>query len=150
MTVTFCLQTEPNNKVDKSCNGASYTGTLRDTCSLMNPSITFNKPMSTFAGFNYFKITLGGIIRHYYVTDVKSITRDLTEVSGHVDVLSGSFGAQLKKCTGTVCRSEDSSIYNLNLNDACFKVMQQHDTQFIEFPNDVLSDDTAILVLGGV
>lgn len=119
----------PRNKISKSLVGHNWTytleGTLRDACSIMNPSIeirtgqTTDIALPTLSKCNYMYIP--NFNRYYFITDITSYRNTLAIVHGHVDVLK-TFEDQIKDNTALVKRASDKNYYTKMLDDGCFKV----------------------------
>lgn len=111
------LQTNQSeiNKVDKTIRDiATFTGTLRDTTSIIDPVILIECDLGDLIGCNYCTIAIFG--RSYFVTNITSVRDGLVEIRCRVDVLS-SFAKEIKSNTGVVRRSQSKELYNLYLND---------------------------------
>lgn len=120
-----------NNVVTKSIfEVASFNGTLREDCSVIDPVISFEGfNRSLVNQCNYAKIEQFG--RYYFIKDIV-FKGNLTEISLHCDVLS-SFQTQLKSLEAVISRQEH--IYNLYLQDGLFRTYQNRNYQIIQFPN---------------
>ena len=109
-----------NNKVTKSItNLVTYSGTLKDKTSIIDPVIIVEGDLTSFVKANYMTISTFG--RSYFITDIQSVGNNLFEVSGHVDVIS-TYATEIKRNSAIVKRQKGA--YNLYLNDGSLKVYQ--------------------------
>lgn len=102
------------NKKESDCK-------LKDTTSVINPTLIIKGGLKDFAYYNMFHIADLG--RTYYITDVKSINNGLVEVTGHVDVLT-SFYKEIMQSKFLVSRS--SNWYNSFENDNLMNELNCH------------------------
>jgi hypothetical protein len=120
MNISFGSTTSEKRQLDKDVSySVSLSGTLRNETNVVNPTILVEANVSTLAGCNYMSIP--AFHRQYFITDIRAISDDLCEVSGHCDVLS-SFKSGIRSNTAVVARSAQSGNWNLFLNDPMTKV----------------------------
>lgn len=120
MNIAFGSTTSEKRQLDKDVSyTVSLSGTLRNETNVVNPTILVEANVRTLAGCNYMSIS--DFHRVYFITDIRSISDDLCEVSGHCDVLS-SFKTGIRTNTAVVARSAQSGNWNLFLNDPMTKV----------------------------
>lgn len=120
MNIAFGSTTSEKRQLDKDVSySVSLSGTLRNETNVVNPTILVEANVSTLAGCNYMSIP--AFHRQYFITDIRAISADLCEVSGHCDVLS-SFKSGIRSNTAVVARSAQSGNWNLFLNDPMTKV----------------------------
>ena len=127
--------------LNKDFNAAvSLNGTLRNETNVVNPSIVIQANLSTIAACNYMYIP--AFHRYYYITDIRSINKDLCEVSGHCDVLM-TYKAGIRTNRAVVGRSATQGNWNLYLNDPLVKVTSKSDIivkqGWTEFPKNQYS-----------
>lgn len=147
MAITIILQcnSSERNRVTKTVTTlATVTGVLKDTTSIINPTLIISGDIGDYVTCNY--CTIADFNRSYYVNDIRSLRNNIFEITCHVDVLS-SFAVQIKACTGIVQRQEEN--WNLYLNDGVFKVYQDPIVQVKEFPADFDSLQYVLAVVGG-
>ena len=119
-------------------------GTLKNETSIIAPTILIEGNVSDLAVCNYMTISAFG--RRYYVTDIRSIRANLVEVSGKADVL-GSWGTQIRACTGIVYKQEN--LWNTYLDDGTFKVYQNPQVQLKTFPGFFSGDLNFVFAVAG-
>lgn len=120
MNIAFGSTTSEKRELDKTVSySVSLSGTLRNETNVVNPSILVEANISTLAGCNYMSIP--AFNRVYFITDIRSISKSLCEVSGHCDVLS-SFKSGIRSNIAVVGRSATQGNWNLFLNDPMTKV----------------------------
>lgn len=119
------------NRINKSLRELrSYSGTLKDESSIINPVIVVNETVATLAKGNYMYIAEFG--RYYFITNIRSIRTGLTEISGHVDVLT-SFATEIRTNRAILNRSENN--WNLYLNDGSLRVYANSIVLTKKFPS---------------
>lgn len=114
--------TSENNHIDKQLTTiGTYSGVLRDGCSIIDPVIVVEAGIDELIGCNY--LTIAEFGRSYFVRNISSIRSQLTELSCHVDVLS-SFASEIRANVGIVRRAESDDLYNLYLDDGSLAAYQ--------------------------
>ena len=107
MNVTLYKNTSEKTKVGKTLASASvHTGTLREGCEVVNPTIIVEG--DNLSDFNYMYIP--EFHRYYFITGITSIKKGLWQIDGHCDVLE-SYKEQIKTQKAVVERQENE--YNL-------------------------------------
>lgn len=146
MSFNIVLQISNSDKraLDKSITDiATYNGVLKDETSIINPVIRIEADLSDIAMCNYMTIDTFG--RKYFITDIKSITSDIVEISGHVDVLS-TYADGIRKNTGITYRQQNN--WNLYLDDGSFKTYQDPKIALKLFPNGFNAQRFVLAVAG--
>lgn len=146
MAFQVLLQTNNSekNKLDKDLVTIStISGTLKNETSIIDPVILIEADLISLINCNYITIPVFG--RSYFVTNIRSIRRNLVEVSAHVDVLS-SFASQIRNNVAIVRRQENR--WNLYLNDGVFKVYQNPMVLTREFPTGFSTFEFVLAVAG--
>lgn len=88
----------------------SFTGSLKDQTSIINPTIIVDS--SSVPSGNYARIDAFG--RYYFITDISSVRNNLWEIKMHVDVMQ-TYETQIKNTTQMIDRQEFS--YNDYIQD---------------------------------
>lgn len=131
MNIILYVNNSEKNKIGKSLTQIdSFSGTLRENCDVLNPSITFDVDISQVINANYMYIP--DFNRYYFVTDIEILNNRLIRISGGVDVLE-TYKTQILLQTGVIYRQENQ--WNLYLDDGFFKTYQPTNTVLKEFPN---------------
>ena len=104
--MAFTIQLYHNNsepeRIGKSLSATqSFTGSLKDQTSIINPSILV-KSAGVPQG-NYARIDAFG--RYYFITDIVSVRNELWEIKMHVDVLQ-TYASQIRAGEEMVSRQE--------------------------------------------
>lgn len=144
----FLAQVQRNNSENEHVTKevdtiAECYGVLREDCSLTDPVILFEYPLTLFVDANYLTIPVFG--RSYFIRDVNAISAQLTEVYAHVDVLS-SFADEIKANSGIVRRQANE--WNLYLNDDVIRCYQNPIVETRLFPQG-FEDSSYVLLLAG-
>lgn len=142
MNVTLMYNSSDKNVVSKNVSElASYNGTLRNPTSIMNPVISIEGSLPTTCNYMY----IPDFGRYYFVTDIRSISNDIFEVSGHVDVLK-TYDAQIRACSAIVARQQ--SQWNMYLDDGVFKTYQNPRFKTKNFPSGFSTMEFVFAVAG--
>lgn len=141
MNISFGVTTSEKRQLDKTVSySVNLSGTLRNETNVVNPTILVEANISTLAGCNYMSIP--AFHRQYFITDVRAVSDDLCEVSGHCDVLS-TYKAGIRANNAIVGRSATKGNWNLYLNDPMLKVTNKSNiitkTGWTAFPKDQFS-----------
>lgn len=131
-------------RMDKNVSTiASYTGTLREGTSIIDPVIKIECNLSNVKKCNYLTVTEFG--RSYFVKDIVSVNNKIVEFHCHVDALS-SFSSEIRRNNAIIKRQEN--LWNLYLNDGSLKIYQNPTIVTKEFPSG-FSDMRFILGVAG-
>ena len=104
------------NALDKELTSIrSYTGTLRDASSIIDPIIRMEIDVGEISQYNYMVIPIFN--RKYFIKDITSESDNLVIIRAHVDVLS-SYADEIRANTGVIARQENK--YNLFIDDNLF------------------------------
>ena len=137
--------TSDDKRLDKVLTPvATLTGVLKAETSIMTPVIMFDYPLSYFATSNY--MTIPDFNRSYFITDVRSITAVMTEVSLKVDVLS-TYATEIRNCNAIVGKQE--SRWNLYLDDGTFKTYSNPKVLTRAFPSGFGNNFYFVLAVAG-
>lgn len=146
MSFSIILQTtsdDPRKLTKSVSNIVTLTGTLKDETSIINPVIRVQYSLDSLAHCNY--MTIDAFQRKYFITDIRSVTADIVEISGHVDVLS-TYESQIRSNTAIIKKQE--SEYNLYLNDDSLKVYQDPRITTKEFPSGFSTYEFVLAIAG--
>lgn len=119
------------------------TGTLKDGCSVLSPSVVLTG--ENLSNFNYMYIP--EFHRYYFITGITSVKKGLWQIDGHCDVLE-SYKDSIKENVAIIKRQE--SIWDLYLNDEKFKAESTNKTATILFPNNLFNTVNFILTAAGM
>lgn len=140
--INLMLNTSDVNVVDKTVSILStVSGTLKEQTSILTPTIKIQGSIPTSC--NYFYIS--EFNRYYYITDISSITANVFEISGRVDVLK-TYSSAIKGCTGIVARQQNN--WNLYIDDGSFKTYQNDRVQLLSFPSGFTTEQFVIAISG--
>lgn len=141
MTISLGTVTEDARCLDKTFSGTDYSGTLRNECSVQNPSVLIRASATAISGCNYMQISAFG--RYYFITDITAVAENLTMVSGRCDVLK-TYAAGIRANNCILKRS--SNVNDPWINDGSYVMKSQMDTQYIPFNTFFTDANTIILV----
>ena len=142
--IKFYVNTSELNKIRKDLTDiATFSGTLKDQTSIVDPVVLIQGSLTSFVGANYAYIASFG--RYYYIHDIISVTNNLIEIHMHCDVLM-SFADAILENTGIVSRQENN--WNLYLDDGSFKTYSDPMIVTKVFPNGFTPQSFALIVAG--
>ena len=146
MSFNIKLQTNFSDirKVSKDITDIlSLDGVLRDGTSIIDPVIVVEASLDSLKKCNY--MTIDAFARKYFVTDIRSITDKLVQITGHVDVLS-TYETGIRKNSAIIKKQEFD--YNLYLNDGSLKIYQNPKVVTYEFPSGFSTQEFVLAVAG--
>lgn len=122
----------------------SVSAEMKDETSILSPVLLVSGGAATFAECNY--CTIGDFGRQYFVTDIRTISNGLTEISCRCDVLS-TYATYLAELDAVVERQETE--YNLYLDDGSFKAYANPMVVTKEFASGFSSPCIVLGIVGG-
>lgn len=146
MSFNVLLQTNSSekNRLDKNISTiTTISGTLKEQTSIIDPVIKVEGDLSSYTGCNYMTIDTFG--RSYFVTNIRSVTNNIFEISGHCDVLS-SFRSGIRSNNAIIRRQENK--WNLYLNDGSFRTYQNPNVLTKAFPSGFTTQEFVLAVAG--
>ena len=143
-TIDLMRNNSPKEQVNKNLSNIStVTGTLKNQTSIIDPVINIQGDVGSFVRCNYMRISEFG--RYYFVTNIRSLTNDVFEISGHVDVLMTYRDAIISN--SAIIRRQESD-WNLYLNDGSFKIYQNPIVLTRLFPSGFSTQEFVLAVAG--
>lgn len=152
-TIQIGHMTSPHNQLSKKFNVIyELEGTLKDSCDVLNPTITLRTGSTpdpaiyvpTITKCNYMYIE--NFNRYYYITDFNVSRNVVLNVSGHVDVLM-TYKNQIRNNTGLILRS--ATDFNKLLDDGCFKVYSDDIISVQKFSGSTFTRGSFVLAVAG-
>lgn len=136
MTIILYVNKSDSNHVYKNIEElVTLSGALRDTSSIISPTIAVEDPNALVANYAYIQ----EFRRYYYIENVSVTPTGLYTLSLSVDVLM-SFKNYFTQLSGIIARQEN--LYNLYLDDDKFLVNAQRMYVTKQFPNKVPAANT--------
>lgn len=127
------------NRVDKGdylVGVGTLSGTLREECSMLTPSIVYQS--SDVPTFNYVYIPIFN--RYYYVTSLSSVNKNVWRMELNCDVLM-SYKDQIFLLQGVIGRQEN--VYNPLLVDNELPTQNNPIVEVIDIPSDAFNTQTS-------
>lgn len=122
MVINLYTNFSPKKKIGKSLTLVkAMTGTLREECDMINPSVLIENAGVIHANYAY----IPDFSRYYFITKITSVRNGLWRVDMHVDVRE-SFADEIKNNIALVERA--SGYYNLYLPDNMMPLTQDRFT----------------------
>ena len=147
--ITLYENKSANNVINKDLvEKVTYSGTLRDECSITNPVIRFNVnvegDIDDLKRVNYMYIPKFG--RYYFINDLVSVRTDIMEIHARVDVLK-TYWSSFKNDYALTKSCQDR--YNLYLNDGRLKASSVPTVVTKNFPQGFGGSYNFVLVVAG-
>ncbi len=131
MTIRLYENSSNNNIVDKDLDLiVTLTGTMRETSTIINPTILVNLADSQLSNINYAYIA--EFSRYYYITDITCIRDTIFQLNMKVDVLY-TYRYEIRRNYAIIERNENE--YDLKLNDGMFQTQQNPRIAQYPFPD---------------
>lgn len=145
MIIKLQRNNSEKNRLDKDIADISeLSGTLRESTSIIDPVIVIEGDLASYVNCNY--MTIPDFNRSYFVTNIRSVSNSLFEISAHVDVLT-TYKDQIRANDAIIARQEKN--WNLYLNDGIFKTYQNPQIVTKAFPSGFTSQHFIFSVAGG-
>lgn len=151
MNIVLSRYTNEKNAVTKNVTTiVTLTGDLRKECSITDPVIEIEIPAGTTQATlvyncNYAYIEDFG--RYYFITGIKGVSKNIIELSLHVDVLY-SWKTQILAQTCIIARQEKSDYACLHLSDSYIHTYNDPYHLTKEFPNGFTTQKFLLAVAG--
>ena len=144
MDIIFYNNKSENNRLIKTITQISTgTGTLRESCSMIDPSVL--TAIADVSNINYAYIADFG--RYYFIHKITVDRENLYRIDMHVDVLMSNKTALLD-CKGVI-NSSTSANANNYLNGNNWVRTEKDTTTIMRFPSGLLTDGNFILITAG-
>lgn len=129
-----------------SQTSVTLTGTLKENCSVMNPTVKINRPSNDGVPSIYTYAYIDDFDRYYFVTDW-TWNKPFWECSMEVDVLA-SHKTDIGNLTAYVLRA-DASVHNELITDMSYPATNEFTLQQYELQSAFVSDPvTGIYIVG--
>ena len=144
MDIIFYNNKSEDNRLIKTITQISTgTGTLRESCSMIDPSVL--TAIADVSNINYAYIADFG--RYYFIHKITVDRENLYRIDMHVDVLMSNKTALLD-CQGVI-NSSTSANANNYLNGNNWVRTEKDTTTIMRFPSGLLTDGNFILITAG-
>ena len=144
MDIIFYNNKSEDNRLIKTITQISTgTGTLRESCSMIDPSVL--TAIADVSNINYAYIADFG--RYYFIRKITVDRENLYRIDMHVDVLM-SYKTALINCKGII-KSSTSANANNYLNGNNWVRTEKDTTTIMRFPSGLSTDGNFILITAG-
>ena len=144
MQIALGTTNDEKNKLNKTISNTTYyEGTLKESSSIINPTILIHDV--NLSGYNYLYIP--EFNRDYFITDIISVRNGLWRINAKVDVLM-SFRNQINNCFITLSDTELSGKETYISGDV-WKSLVKSKTDIITFPSGLNTTGEYILITSG-
>lgn len=134
MIITLYKSKSEPYRADKTSflsDSIEYSGTLRDTCSVINPTFTIES-YDDLSQYNYCYIP--DFHRYYYISSIDVVQNGLWAFTCHVDVLM-TYNKDFRKLNAIVARQSNKNNCNLYLTDDKLLIECDRDVMSLAFGN---------------
>lgn len=150
MDLTLCVTSDDEHKVYKNLTIlGTYTGTLRDDCSMDNPSLMVQVPEATVQQANYCAFGAQDLNRLYYYFIKNRIMHrsGIVELELECDPLM-TFKDEILNLVCTVERTQDQNITNAFLVDNEYQILACENIVTKIFPTGFTDESMVLLTVG--
>lgn len=149
MNISIAVTSDDEHKVHKTLSIlGSYTGTLKEDCSMENPSIMVQVPEGTCQQSNYAAISAGGELPrtyYYFIKDKVMHRTGIVELELECDYLM-TFENEIRALNCTVDRNE--KLANAYLIDNEYQILACDNIVTIDFPQGFGNEQLILLTVG--
>lgn len=144
MQISFYNTSSPYNMVNKTLsNEHTYTGSLKNECSVFNPTVLME--FDDVPLFNYAYIP--EFDRYYFIDDSVCIRDRLYEITMKCDPLM-SFATDIRNCYGVI-EKQGSDFFDYYIDDGSYKFENKIKNTVKSFPNGFNDNSEFILITAG-
>lgn len=144
MEIKLYVNSSEKNKIGKTLTGEStYSGTLREVCDIISPSILIEG--ESFTGKNYAYIPSFG--RYYFIESMEVVRKNLWRINLQVDVLE-SFKTSILNQNVILSDSEDNGASDYLDGDQWVSKVKAL-TDIINFSSGLNNNGEYILITAG-
>ena len=139
--ILMSFQKKDNSTKQPAGGGLAVQGTLKEPCSIMNPTISIERLSgdASPSGYTYAYINTFG--RYYFITDWRWVD-GLWEVDMRVDVLA-SFKTEIGASSQYILRHASSTDYNEYVTDTMYPATTEFETSEYAMTN-IFSDNISV------
>lgn len=151
MNISLAVTSDDEHKVHKNLSIlGSYTGTLRDDCSMEHPKLLVQVPEATAQQANYAAISAGTELErtyYYFIRDKIMHRTGIVELQLECDYLM-TFEDEIKNLVCTVDRTEDQNYTNAYLVDNEYQILACENIVTKTFPIGFTDESMVLLTVG--
>lgn len=145
MNITLYNNLSEKNVIQKTlANAVTITGTLKESTSIKNPTITIEYS-STIVGYNYCYIE--DFSRYYFISDVKSLRNNLWSLSLRADVLM-SFANDILNTPAIIDHTSETETTDY-MGSPIWSNLVKDKTDIINFSSGLSENGGYILITAG-
>lgn len=151
MNISIAVTSDDEHKVHKNLSVlGSYTGTLKDDCSMENPTVLVQVPEGTVQQANYAAMSAGGELPrtyYYFIKDKVMHRSGVVELTMECDYLM-TFENEIKNLVCTVDRTETQEVTNAFLVDNEYQILACENIVTKIFPVGFEDESIVLLTVG--
>ena len=139
--ILMSFQKKDNSTKQPTGGGLAVQGTLKEPCSIMNPTISIERLSGDASPSSYTYAYINKFGRYYFITDWRWVD-GLWEVDMRVDVLA-SFKTEIGASSQYILRHASSTDYNEYVTDTMYPATTEFETQEYAMTN-IFSDNISV------
>lgn len=151
MNISIAVTSDDEHKVHKTLSIlGSYTGSLKEDCSMETPSIMIQAPEGTCQQANYTAISAGTELErtyYYFIKDKIMHRTGIVELQLECDYLM-TFENEIKNLVCTVDRTEAQEVTNAFLMDNEYQILACENIVTKTFPTGFEDESMVLLTVG--
>lgn len=148
MDVAVAVTSDDEHKVHKNLSIlGSYSGTLKEECSMINPVIKLQIPESTASQANYAGVTGLDRTYYYFIKDKVMIRSGIVELHLEIDPLM-TYETEIKNLVCTVDRTESQEVTNAFIIDNEYQILACENIITKKFPIGFTDECMILLTVG--
>jgi len=151
MNISLAVTSDDIHKVHKNLSIlGSYTGALREECSLEKPVVKLEVPEGTAAQANYCAISAAGELTrtyYYFILDKIFVRTGVVELHMECDYLM-TFETELKNVVCTVDRTQAQEVTNAFMMDDQYNILACENIVTKKFPHGFDAETMILLTVG--
>lgn len=145
MNIVLGVNSSERNAINKTIsNQTTFTGTLKSSCSVINPSVLINA--ENLSAYNYCYIA--AFNRYYFISDITSVRNGLWRIDCSVDVLM-SYKNEILALNVIVSDASVGDNQPTYMMGDVWKTSVKTKTDVINFPSGMLDNGEYILITSG-
>ena len=145
MDIVLCTTGSEKERIVKTLsNETTFTGTLREESSVINPSFIIQAENPSTYNYCY----ISSFNRYYFITNITSIRTNLWRIDCAVDVLM-SFSSDILNLDVIVSNLSSGESDNTYFSGEQWQTTVKTKTDVINFPSGLLDDGEYILITSG-
>lgn len=148
MDISIAVTSDDEHKVHKNLSIlGSYSGTLKEECSMISPVIKLQVPETTVSQANYAGLTGLDRTYYYFIRDKVMIRSGIVELHLEIDPLM-TYETEIKNLVCTIDRTQSQEVTNAFLVDNEYQILACENIITKKFPLGFTDESKILLTVG--